>query len=89
VLNPETGGITPQFRVVFDDWFATVTTNMEALPDFTTPEWMQMFGDSSLQYHEEIEEEQHEQKLDEAVATQSQQHQYAIHDAMNQHDQQK
>ena len=36
VLNPQTGYITPQYHVVFDDWFATVATNVDALPDFNT-----------------------------------------------------
>ena len=35
VLNLETGYITPQYHIVFDDWFATAATNADALPDFT------------------------------------------------------
>jgi hypothetical protein len=35
-LNPEKGYIIPQYYVVFDDWFATVATNMDALPDHDT-----------------------------------------------------
>jgi hypothetical protein len=50
VLNLETGHISPQFHVVFDDWFATVTTNPADLPDFNTPEWAQTFGESIYQY---------------------------------------
>ena len=50
VLNPDTGSITPQFHVVFDDWFATVGTSASALPDFNSPQWRQLFGDSDFQY---------------------------------------
>ena len=50
ILNLQTGSITPQFHVVTDDWFATVSSTPEALPDFNSPEWITMFGDSTLQY---------------------------------------
>ena len=50
VLNPETGYITPQYHVVFDDWFATVTTNVDALPDFNSMRWARLFGDSRYQF---------------------------------------
>ena len=50
VLNPDTGTITPQFHIVFDDWFATVTSDVEDLPDFNSEEWSKMFGDSTFQY---------------------------------------
>ena len=50
LLNPDTGTITPQFHVVFDDWFATVNSNVEDLPDFNSDDWMKMFGDSTFQY---------------------------------------
>ena len=50
VLNLETGSITPQFHVVFDDWFATISTDEDALPDFNSDEWLKMFGDSAYQY---------------------------------------
>ena len=53
VLNPESGYITPQFHVVFDDWFATVAAGVEELPDFNSPEWAKMFGDSAFQYPED------------------------------------
>ena len=35
--------------MVFDDWFQTVGSD-DNVPDFNTPEWMSMFGDSSFQY---------------------------------------
>jgi hypothetical protein len=50
VLNLDTGSITPQFHVVLDDWFHTVSAIPAELPDFNSPEWLNMFGDSSLQY---------------------------------------
>jgi hypothetical protein len=50
VLNLETGSITPQFHVVFDDWFATVASDPAELPDFDTAAWYQLFGESAYQY---------------------------------------
>ena len=50
VLNPESGYITAQFHIVFDDWFATVATNADALPDFNTNRWARLFGDSRYQF---------------------------------------
>jgi hypothetical protein len=35
---------------VFDDWFATVAASIESLPDFNSPEWAQMFGDSTFHF---------------------------------------
>jgi hypothetical protein len=35
---------------VFDDWFATVATNVDALPDFNTTRWARLFGNSSYQF---------------------------------------
>ena len=53
VLNPNTGYITPQFHVVFDDWFSTIATSVEDLPDLTSHEWDRLFGDSHYQYIED------------------------------------
>ena len=39
VINPSTGAITTQFHVVFDDWFNTVSTNVEDLPNFNDGVW--------------------------------------------------
>ena len=50
VLNLSTGAITPQFHVVFDDYFATVGSDHKDLPDFSSEEWSKMFGDSTYQY---------------------------------------
>ena len=50
IMNPETGYITPQYHIVFDDWFAMVATNVDALPDFNTTRWTRLFGDSRYQF---------------------------------------
>ena len=50
VFNPATGSITAQFHVVFDDWFTTVATKIEDLPDLNTPAWSKLFGDSTYEY---------------------------------------
>ena len=57
VYNPTTGTITPQFQVVFDDWFTTVTSDNRQLPDLNQPEWQKMFGDSIYQYVPEENED--------------------------------
>lgn len=44
VLNPETGSITPQWNVTFDDYFTTVSMKPEDLPDFNGSEWNNLFG---------------------------------------------
>ena len=36
VLTLDTGDITPQFHVVFDDWCTTVATSVDDLPDFNS-----------------------------------------------------
>ena len=50
ILNLDTGAITPQFHVVFDDWFTTVTTSVDDLPDFNSTACSKMFGDSEYQF---------------------------------------
>ena len=57
VLNVSTGSITPQFHIVFDDWFATVPSFEGEIPDFTSNDWAKMFGDSKFQYVLDDEEE--------------------------------
>ena len=49
VLNLDTRAITPQFHVVFDDWFTTVTTSVDDLQDFNSGTWSKMFIDSEYQ----------------------------------------
>ena len=43
VLNTETGKMTPQWNIIFDDWFSTITMKEEDLPDFYSPEWSETF----------------------------------------------
>jgi hypothetical protein len=50
VLNTTTRAITTPYHVVFDDWFHTVGSDQDSIPDFNTPEWAEMFGDSVYQY---------------------------------------
>ena len=49
VLNLRTGYITAQWNVVFNDWFTTVASSVNDLPDFNQEEWAQMFGTSTYQ----------------------------------------
>ena len=52
VLNLQTGNISAQWNVVFDNWFTTVATSVKDLPDFQSDEWKNMFGPNRLQpYH--------------------------------------
>jgi hypothetical protein len=55
VLNLTTGAITPQFHVVFDDWFSTVSTT-GAAPDLDSDVWMKLFGESRFQYVQDDDE---------------------------------
>ena len=50
VLKLDTAAITPQFHVVFDDWFTTVTSSVDDVPDFNSSAWSKMFGDSEYQF---------------------------------------
>jgi Reverse transcriptase (RNA-dependent DNA polymerase) len=50
ILNTTTRVITTPYHVMFDDWFHTVGSDPDALPDFNTPEWAEMFSDSEYQY---------------------------------------
>ena len=50
ILNPSTGYITPQFHIVFDDWFSTIASTVATLPDSNSPAWATLFGESSFQY---------------------------------------
>jgi hypothetical protein len=58
VLNLETGAITPQYHVVFDDWFATIPAHLDSLPTIDTPEWNQLFGESTHHYVLDDEDEE-------------------------------
>jgi hypothetical protein len=49
-LNPGTGAITSNYHVIFDDWFSTVASSIEQLPDLNSDEWKVIFGNSEYQY---------------------------------------
>ena len=65
-LNTSTGYISPQFHVVFDDWFATIGASKNDIPDFTSDEWLKMFGSSTYQYM--FDDENTEEQEDHAIA---------------------
>ena len=50
VLNLETGKITSQFHVIFDDWFQTVDSTGSPSVDFDSPDWYQTYGLTEWQY---------------------------------------
>ena len=56
VLNPESGAITAQYHVVFDDAFSTISTAEQDLPDFNSEEWVKLFGESQFQFMNQIKE---------------------------------
>ena len=43
-------GISPQFHVAFDEWFATIGASKNGIPDLTSDERLKMFGSSTYQY---------------------------------------
>ena len=52
ILNLSTGHISPQFHVVFDDWFTTVSTaDKSPLDDIENEVWSQLFNDHRFQAH--------------------------------------
>ena len=72
VLNLDTGAITPQFHVVFDDWFTTVTTSVDDLPDSNSSAWSKKFGDSEYQFisdEDDTQDDSEDSMTSEAVTT--------------------
>ena len=52
VLNLTTGHVSPQFHVVFDDWFTTVTTESQDEEDSVeSPEWANLLLNQRMQVH--------------------------------------
>ena len=47
VLNFNTGNITAQWNMVFDDWFSKAATNVNDMPHFHADEWSKMHGTST------------------------------------------
>lgn len=74
-LNLETGSVTAQFHVVFDDLFSTVTSATSHLPDFQSREWDELFGDATHHYIVDDDEE----AADETVYPDSAQDKAAAH----------
>ena len=60
VLNLETGAITAQYHIVFDDWFATVTSDPASIPDFNSSTWSKLFGDSTCHISDDDIEQLHD-----------------------------
>jgi transposase InsO family protein len=50
VLNLNTGHISPQYHVVFDDWFQTVNATAQDQPNFEHDDWYKTFGLTEWQY---------------------------------------
>jgi len=51
VLCPSSSYITTQWNVVFNDWFATVSSaDGKEPPDFNSPAWQHLFGNLMYQY---------------------------------------
>jgi hypothetical protein len=48
VLSLQTLSITPQFHIVFDDWFTTVSSS--TIDDPLNPVWLSLFSDGYFQY---------------------------------------
>ena len=48
ILNFETGNVTAQWNTAFNDWFSTVATNVEDMPNFCADEWSKMSGTSTF-----------------------------------------
>ena len=66
VLNPATESITAQWNVVFDDWFATISSSEQDLPDFNVEDWSNMFGATTSHVPDEIPSEDEPGQLDDA-----------------------
>jgi hypothetical protein len=50
IMNPSTDDITPQFNVVFDDWFATIAASYDEFPYFNSDAWAHMFGIATFNF---------------------------------------
>ena len=54
--NMDTGFVTPQYHCIFDDWFATVGTSLDDMPNVNSPEWQTLFGETPFQFSMSDEE---------------------------------
>ena len=50
ILDLDTGSITGQFHVVFDDWFQTVSSTSSVKVNFDHDDWYKTFGLTAWQY---------------------------------------
>ena len=55
VLNFNTGNITAQWNVAFNDWFSTVATNADDMLDSHVEEWADMLGTSACEAKDDEE----------------------------------
>ena len=86
VLNPETGSLVPPFLVVFDDWFTTVATSVDDLPDFDSPEWSSMCGASQFEHpFKDVDDEDALFGQQPSAADQPSDHQVSSHHAQAAH----
>ena len=51
ILNLHTGHVSPQFHVVFDDWFSTVSSEDKGIDDIDDEVWSQLFMDHRFLAH--------------------------------------
>ena len=51
ILNPRTGNISAQYHVVFDDWFATVSTDEKGPEAIDDDLWIDLLNDDRYQFH--------------------------------------
>ena len=54
VLHNSSLHISPQFHVIFDDWFLTVISDVE-IPDDPPDDWYDLFNNSRFQYVLDVE----------------------------------
>ena len=55
VLNLESGYISPQFHVVHDDFFATVSSTPDLIPNFNSDVWKNLFGSATHYLSEDLD----------------------------------
>ncbi|KAI2505113.1 hypothetical protein MHU86_9301 [Fragilaria crotonensis] len=77
VLNPKTGYITPQFHIVFDDWFATVPASADNLPNFNDDCRQRMFKDS-LMFQYVLNDEDKERLIAELLVPYARSNQFCL-----------
>ena len=51
ILNLETGHVSPQFHVLFDDWFTTVSTDDKGVEDIEGETWSKLLAEDRFLAH--------------------------------------